>query len=186
VGCWPQAWVEDHEIPAQPVGEAVDLRDLVFAVIAEQPDLHRVLVEVGAGKLLDPLLEYCPRDCPRVDLIGLAGLALSATRLAHQPRRDPHDALPGGHEAALEVVGDVPAVLQRPHNLRVNLLGPSQCLTVSGVIRGDLSFTTDLPGTGVDGSERVGALVGIRSNHDHSVRPFNRRYSLEWTSGGQF
>jgi hypothetical protein len=51
-----QRGVEDHEVPPQPVGESVDLCDLIFAVIAQQPDLHRALVEVRARELLDAVL----------------------------------------------------------------------------------------------------------------------------------
>lgn len=88
----------------------------------------------------------------------------------HELRRDPDDALPGSHERALEVVRYVPAVLQRPHDVRVELVRPLQRLAVPGVIRWDLALVEDLAGPGVDGGECVGALVGIRSNHDH-LRP---------------
>ncbi len=84
------------------------------------------------------------------------------------------------------MVRDVPAVLQRPHHLGVNLVRPAQCLTMPGVIRGDFSFATDLSGAGIDGREGVGALVGIRSNHDHMTVLSIDWDSLGWTSGGQF
>ena len=148
--------------------------DLIFAVIAQQPDLHRALVEVSAGELLDAVPQDRSGDGSGVDLVGLAGLALAASGLPHQSWGDPHDSLAAGHERPLEVMGDVPAVLQRPDHVRVDLVRPAQRLAVPVVIRGDLSFAAHLARAGVDGREGVGALVGIRSDHDHSACPFNR------------
>jgi hypothetical protein len=82
-------------------------------------------------------------------------------------------------------MGDVPAVLQRPDHIGVDLMRPAQRLAVPVVIRGDLEFAANLARARIDGRESVGALVGIRSDHDHSGCPFNRG-SFDWTSGGQF
>src|ERR1700719_3040991 len=63
-----QCGIEDHEVPAELVREAVDLRDLVLAVIAQQPDLHRALVEVSPRELVHAVLQDCSCDCSAVDL----------------------------------------------------------------------------------------------------------------------
>jgi hypothetical protein len=143
-------------------------------VIAQQPDLHRALVEVGAGKLLDALLQDCPGNGSRVDLVGLAGLTLASPGLPHQPRGDAHDPLAAGHERPLEVMGDVPAVLDRSHHIGVDVVRPVQRFAVPVIVCCDLAFAAHLAGAGVDGGEGVRALVGIRSDHDHSACPFNR------------
>jgi len=57
-----QRRVEDHEVPAQLVGEPGDLMDVSFAVVAEQPDLHRGLVQERAGEPVDALPEDRPGD----------------------------------------------------------------------------------------------------------------------------
>ena len=82
-------------MPAQAIGGAGAFRDEVLAVICEQLDLHRGLVEIGRGEALDALADDRARDRERVDLIGLSGLARSSARLAHQPWGDPDDAFTG-------------------------------------------------------------------------------------------
>jgi hypothetical protein len=43
-------WVEDHEVPAQPVDQPRPLADKNLAVIAQQSDLYGLLVEEGGGE----------------------------------------------------------------------------------------------------------------------------------------
>ena len=159
-------------MPAQLVRESGDLVDVPFAMVAEQTNLHSGLIEERAGKAIDALSEDRSGDRAGVDLVRLAGLALPATGQAHELRRDPDDTLPRGHERTLEMVGYVPAVLQCPHHIRVELPRPLQRLTMRSVVSGDLTLAYDLAGPGVDGSERVRALVGIRSDHNHLLGPF--------------
>lgn len=64
-------------------------------MIGQQADLHRVLVEVRRREGIDAVFDDRPGDRERVDLIGLAGLALSSTRRAHSVRRNADDALAG-------------------------------------------------------------------------------------------
>jgi hypothetical protein len=72
------------------------------------------------------------------------------------------------------MVGYVPAVLQRPHHIRVELPRPLQRLAVPAVVRGDLALAYDLAGSGVDGGECVGALVPC------PLRSRSSAWSLRW------
>jgi transposase len=101
-------------MPAQPVDRPGALGDQIAAVIEQQPDLHRLLVQIRDWEPLDPVLDHRTRDRKRVDLIGLARLALALARGAHPVRRDP---LARGQQRLLEPPRDVPAVLDRPHPL---------------------------------------------------------------------
>jgi hypothetical protein len=105
--------------------------------------------------------------------------------LTHQVGWDSHDALARCYERDLKMVRNVPAVLQRPHNFWVEFARLGERLTVACVVSGDLAFAAQLARAGVDGGEGVGALVGIRSDHDHVVVP-SVECRLEWISGGQF
>ena len=69
---------EGDEMPAQPVLHAGALNDEIVAVIGQQPDLHRLLVQERGGEALDAVLDDSSGDRERVDLIRLARLALAA------------------------------------------------------------------------------------------------------------
>jgi hypothetical protein len=88
-------------------------------VIEQQPDLHRLLVQIRDRELLDVVLDDRASDRQRVDLIGLARLAFALARSAHPLRRDPHDPLACCQQRLLEPPRDVPAVLKRPHALLI-------------------------------------------------------------------
>jgi hypothetical protein len=79
-------------VPAKPVLRSGALGHEVGAMVDEQPDLHRVLVEERDCEALDALAQDGTRDGERVDLIRLAGLALTLARHAHQLRRNADDA----------------------------------------------------------------------------------------------
>ncbi len=83
------------------------------------------------------------------------------------------------------MVGEVPAVLDRPHDFRGELVRPAQRIEMALFLRWDFPLAEELPSVRVDGREGMGALVDIRSNHNHPARPFNRLVSFDWTSGGQ-
>jgi hypothetical protein len=80
-------------MPAQAVLEAGALSNQAVAVVKQQPDLHRPLVQVGGGEALDAVLDDRAGDRLRVDLIRLTALALAAARGAHHLRRHPDDRL---------------------------------------------------------------------------------------------
>ena len=64
-------------MPAQPVHRAGALGDEIVAVFDQQPDLHRLLIEIGGRELLNSVSHNRTRDRQRVDLIGLARLAFT-------------------------------------------------------------------------------------------------------------
>jgi len=76
------------------------------------------------------------------------------------------------------MMGEVPAILDRPHDLPVEFVRPTQRFQVPSILRDDLSLAEQLSGPSVDGRQRMGALVGVRPDHDHPSRPFNRSSRL--------
>ncbi len=71
-------------------------------MVAEALQLKRCPAEAGGGQRRGVLLDRCPGDRDRVDLIGLAAAALGAAAPAHQLRRDADDALATVDQEALE------------------------------------------------------------------------------------
>ena len=91
----PQARGRARPGASAAVLHASRLADQIGAVIVQQTDLHRLLIDIGDWEALDAVLDDRSCDRERVDLIGLAGLALSSPGSAHPVRRDPHDAFAG-------------------------------------------------------------------------------------------
>jgi hypothetical protein len=65
----------------------------------------------------------------------------------------------------------VPAVLERPHDLVTEIGGKPERVNVPGIGRLNLSLRDLPPGDGIDGRERVRALVDVHPDHDHAC-PF--------------
>ena len=119
-----------------------------------------------------------------VDLVGLAGLAFAATRDAHQLRRDPEHSLARGDQRLLEMVGEVATVLDCRHQLLADAASSATRRDGLALSPGFLS-PQQLARRCVDGRHCVGALMNVRSDHDHPARPFNRWFSFDRTLGGQ-
>ncbi len=49
-------------MPPQPVLDAGALGDEILAVIGEQPDLERLLVQMGGGEVLNSVLDHGTGD----------------------------------------------------------------------------------------------------------------------------
>ena len=111
------------------------------------------------------------REC--VDRIGLAALARPAPAAGHQLRRHAHDALAAREQEALELAGDVPAVLDRPDALLIERPRPGQHALVPGGRRLDRLAALQLAGLRADRRAGVALLVWIRPDHDHLHRPFD-------------
>jgi hypothetical protein len=158
-------------MPAQPVLYPRALSDEILAVIREQPDLHRPLVQMCHGETLDPILDDGTGDRERVDLVGLAGLALPTPGGAHPVRRHPDHPLTGGDQRLFEPTRDVPAVLDRPHALVIELARPPHRGQIPQLLSLDLTLPAHPAGPLVDRRQRVRALVCVRSDHDHLHRP---------------
>jgi hypothetical protein len=140
----------------------------VLAVIVQQPDLERLLVQERDRQRLDPFADRVARDRDRVDLIRLARPPLAPARLAHQPRRHPHHALALTNQTALQAPRHMPAVLERPHPLPapkgVRLPPPGK--HALGV-RAHRARRHDPARRRLHRSERMRALVRVRADHDH-------------------
>ena len=111
-------------MPPQPVLDASALGDEIAAVIGDQPDLHRLLVQIRRREALHPVLDDSAGDRERVDLVRLARLSLATPRLADPVRRDAHNSLASGDQRLLKPAGDMPAVLDRPHPLVIQAARP--------------------------------------------------------------
>ena len=112
-------------MPPQTVHGPSPLGDEILAVIEQQPDLHRLLVQERDREPLDPILDDRAGDRQRVDLIRLARLALALAGSAHPMRRHAHDPLARGQQRLLKAPRDMPAVLDRPHAIVIQPAGPA-------------------------------------------------------------
>jgi hypothetical protein len=158
-------------MPAQPVHDPGAVGDEVASMIRDQPDLHRPVIQIGGRESLDAVLDDRAGDRQRIDLIGLAPLALALARGAHPLRRDPHDPLAGRDQRLLEPLGDVPAVLDRPHTIVIQTTCPADRGQMSGIVGCDLAVAAHLAGAIVDRRQCVRPLVRVRPNHDHTTIP---------------
>jgi hypothetical protein len=160
-------------MPAQPVLRAGALGHEVLAVIGQQADLHRGLVEVGGGEALRPVPDHGAGDRERVDLVRLARLALAPPGGAHPVRCHPHDPLPGPGQRRFEPARNVPAVLDRPHPLIIQPARPAHRSQIPRLLGPDLASAALPARPRIDGRQRVRALVRVRPDHDHAHRPFD-------------
>ena len=110
--------VEREQMPAQPVDRAGALGDELVAIVAEQADLHRLLVEERGREPLDTVSDRGAGDRERVDRDPTSRFALALRG------RSPVSAggtlttrSPAATSARSRRAGDVPAVLDRPHPL---------------------------------------------------------------------
>ena len=141
-------------------------------MVTQQPDLKGLLVEKRRREPLDPLAQDGAGDRSSIDLVGLARLALTAARDAHHLRRDAQDVLARAQQRPLQAARDAPAVLKRPDALGLQRARPAQRSPMAILVGSDLDLADHDAGAGVDRGERVRALVGIRSDHDHVHVPF--------------
>jgi hypothetical protein len=117
------------QMPAQSLLILREGVDEIVAMIGEQPNIERSPVQVRAWDVLDPFLQRCSGDGERVDRVGLPALARGAASACHVFRSDPHDVFPARDEESLERTGHVPAVLDRPDPLGVELARPPRTLS---------------------------------------------------------
>jgi hypothetical protein len=160
------------QMPAQPIHSPGALGDQIASVIEQQPDLHRLLVQIRDRELLDAVLDDRASDRQRVDLIRLARLALALARGAHPVRRYPHDPLAYGQQRLLEPARDVPAVLKRPHALPIQAPSPPDRGQMPRLVSLDLAAAANPTGPPIHRRQGVRALVRVRTDHDHVHRPF--------------
>ena len=172
-----------EQVPAQPVHRAGALGDEIVAVLEQQPDLHRPLVQVRDREPLDTVLDDRSGDGERVDLVRLAWLALALARCAHPVRRHPDNPLARRQQRLLKPARTRAAVLDRPHPLLVEPAGPPDRGQMPRPVRLDLAAAAHLAGSLVDRRERVRALVGVRPDHGSHCPPCCRHLSNSPASG---
>ena len=87
---------------------------------------------------------------------GLAALTRRVPGAGHQPWGHAHDALTAGEQEPLKRSGDVPAVLDRPHPLRiVEAASPDQQTLERALLGWQRSVDEHAPGRLVDRRDRV-------------------------------
>jgi hypothetical protein len=155
-------------VPAQPVDHPGALADDLVAVVAQHPDLQRVLVGERHREAVAPVSDARQRDRACVDRIRLPRLAGDLARLAGHRRRHPDHPFTGRDQRRLQARRDMPAVLDRPHPLRVlQAGGEPQRLKRPFIAGRDLALALQLAGLSVHRDQRVVALVGVCPEHDH-------------------
>ena len=73
----------------------------------------------------------------------------------------------------LEGTRDMPAVLQRPHPLVFEAVRPVQRRRGASITNRDRLVAQQLTADGGNRGDRVRALMHVRTEHDHGVRPFH-------------
>ncbi len=86
-------------------------------------------------------------------------------------RSDPDDPLTGGDQRLLKPARDVPTVLDCPHSLVIEFACPAQRGQMPRLLRLDLAGPALATRSFLNSRQRVRALVGVRSDHDHLHRP---------------
>ena len=76
--------------------------DEILAVIEQELQLQRRLVQMRGRQGLGALSERCSGDGEGVDRVGLTAGALAAAGFAHELGRNSDDVLTGGDQKALE------------------------------------------------------------------------------------
>ena len=109
------------------------------------------------------------RDGLGIDRIRLAGLSSTTAGAGHQPGRDSHHSVPGAQQVTLQAAGQMPAVLQCKSDLRP-LRSPLHQQQVAFAGRCHRLLTEATPDV-INSDHRMGALMRIRSNHDHAELP---------------
>ena len=118
--CASRCGRDPDQVPAQPVDQPDALVHQLIAVIAQHPDLMRLLIKERDRQVLNTFADRGQRDRARVDRIRLPRCPGRLARLAGQRWRDTDHPLPGAEQRTLQPGGDMPAVLDRPHPLLVN------------------------------------------------------------------
>jgi hypothetical protein len=160
------------EVPLQCVVERDALTNQPLAVIDQQPQVELGSFQLRGRQLVEPLAQRRPRHSERVDAVRFAALAATAPHLGHQPRRDPQNTLSALDQEPLKRPRDVAAVLERPDAVAVQPARPTQQHTKPAVTDLDSSLAEQLACHRANRSDRVRALVHVRTEHDHGLRPF--------------
>ena len=154
-------------MPLQRVVEPHPLADQVLAVIDQQPQVELGPIQPRGGQRVKALSEGRPGDRDRVDAVGLPALATPLAGRGHQLGRDAHDALPARQQEPLKGARHVPAVLKRPHPFTPQATRPDHQAAEPASTDRDRLLAEHLARRRTDRGDRVRALVGVRTQHDH-------------------
>jgi hypothetical protein len=112
-------------------------------------------------------------DRQGVDRVGLAVAACRIAGVGHELGRNADDSLPSAEQIGLESPRQVPAVLDRPHPLGAEPVGPADELQVVRARGGLGRAARELAAVLVDHHRRVGALVRVDpdDHHDRVASP---------------
>jgi len=155
------------QMPLQRVVERHALADQALAMVNQQTQIELRPVQAGGRQPVQAFAQSGPRDRDRVDAVGLAAPARAAPRVGHQLRRHAHDPLAACNQEPLEGARDVPAVLQRPHPLAAQPARPHDKRSEPLGADLDRLLGHQLAGCRRDRGDRVRALMGVGSEHDH-------------------
>jgi hypothetical protein len=155
--------VELVEVPAQPLLHPPPFVDEIVAVVDQQLD---VAVDLLVGtRPTEPRLPYSdPRDRQRIDRVGLPALPSRAPLGRHQLGWYPNQVLSGRKQVVLDRSGQLPAVLNRPQPLCIELRRPDDQLVRA---TRDCALV-EHPPEPVNCDSRKRVLVNVHSDHDHS------------------
>jgi hypothetical protein len=155
------------QVPLQRVVERNALADQPLAMVHEQPQIEFGALQLRRRQRIQALAQRRPRDRDRVDAVGLSAPAGAATRVGHQLRRHAQDPLATFDQKPLEGARHMPAVLHCPHPFAAELARPDDERGEALGADLDRPLADQFAGCRRDRGDRVRALVGVRTEHDH-------------------
>ena len=158
-------------MPLQRVVDRDALTNEPLPMIDQQPQVEFRSFELRGGQPVEPFAQRSPGDGDRVDAVGLPALAAAAACVSHQPRRDPQHTLSPLDQETLERSRHVPAVLERPGSLIIELAGPAEQRLEPADADLDRPLAEHLARRCAGRGDRVRALVHVRPENNHPPRP---------------
>ena len=147
------------------------MTDHALAMIDQQPQIELGPIQVGGWERGEALAQRGPGHVDGVDGVGLAALSGALARLGHQVGRDAKHALAALDQEPLQGPRHVPAIFKRPDPLAAESARPRQQRAEPRTADLDRALAQQLAGRRADTGDRVRALVGVRTEHDHGSRP---------------
>ena len=170
-------------MPSQPVDHPSPLCDQLIAIVLQQADLHRPLIQERDREPLDTLAQRRSRDRGRIDHIRLPRLrAQPAERQPSSPAA-PAAPAPRPRPDPLEPRDHVPAILERPHALVTETRSEPKRLERSLISRRHGPLRDQRTTHRINSSQRMRPLVRVHPDHDHVHVP-SLKWSTERISGG--
>ena len=169
-------------MPLQRVVDRDPLANESFAVIDEQPQVELGPIQVRRRQGVQALAQRRAGDRERVDAVGLPAPARLAPRRRHQRGMHAQDTLPALDQKPLQRARDMPAILNRPHTVVAQAARPCEQRRGALGARRNRLLAEHFARCRNHGGDRVRALVGVRTEHDHDLVHLHLEPS--WTPGG--